>query len=179
MNSSPSPADTTPAQTLAETAAPAPRRRGVQALLAVIAAFEFLDGLMNLPGLFGGDISGVSGGLTRAYLVTHPVFAGVALICAGLGRLREAVIALGAMIFMNWLSDIPSVMTHGFELNTWFSAQETLFHVVAAPLLAACAIALAARNERIGLAALFASLPTLYNLFGVVMFGVGVYLHGF
>ena len=46
-------------------------------------------------------------------------------------------------------------------------------------MIGACAIALAARGQRLGLATLLVSLPTLYGLLAVVAFGISVFLHGF
>jgi len=45
--------------------------------------------------------------------------------------------------------------------------------------MAACAIALAARNRRLGIAAALVSMPTLFGLFGMLAFAIGVALHGF
>ena len=51
--------------------------------------------------------------------------------------------------------------------------------IIAFPLMGACAIALAARSQRLGLATLLVSIPTLYGVMAVVAFGIGVFLHGF
>jgi hypothetical protein len=45
--------------------------------------------------------------------------------------------------------------------------------------MGACAIALAARKERLGLAALLASMPTLFGVLAVLAFGISVFLYGF
>jgi hypothetical protein len=50
--------------------------------------------------------------------------------------------------------------------------------MIAFPLMAACAIALAARGQRLGLATLLVSIPTLYGVFAVIAFGIGVILYG-
>ena len=46
-------------------------------------------------------------------------------------------------------------------------------------ILAVCAIALAARNQRLGLATALASIPAFYGLFGVIAFAIGVSIYGF
>jgi hypothetical protein len=51
--------------------------------------------------------------------------------------------------------------------------------VIAFPLAAIFAIALAARNRRPRVAAVLVSTPTLFNLFGVIVFVIGVAIHGF
>ncbi|MEH2544454.1 hypothetical protein V1283_001099 [Bradyrhizobium sp. AZCC 2262] len=40
-------------------------------------------------------------------------------------------------------------------------------------------IALAARNQRLGLAAMLVSIPTLYSVAAVIAFGIGIFLYGF
>ena len=45
--------------------------------------------------------------------------------------------------------------------------------------MAACGIALAARSQRLGLATMLVSIPTLYSVFAVIAFGIGVFLYGF
>jgi hypothetical protein len=45
--------------------------------------------------------------------------------------------------------------------------------------MGACAIALAARKGRLGLAALLVSIPTLSGVLAVLAFGISVFLYGF
>lgn len=45
--------------------------------------------------------------------------------------------------------------------------------------MAACAIALAARNRRLGVATALVSIPTLYGVLGVIAFAIGVAIYGF
>ena len=75
------------------------------------------------------------------------------------------IIALGAIVFMTWLNDMPSVVRYGLEFNG-VGAFETPVRIIAFPLMAACAIALAARNQRLRLATSLASIPTFYSLSG-------------
>ena len=86
--------------------------------------------------------------------------------------------ALGALVLMTWLNFMPSVVRHGLDFRG-VSAFETPVRIIAFPLMAACAIALAARKERLGLATLLVSIPTLYGVFAVIAFGIGVILYGF
>jgi hypothetical protein len=92
--------------------------------------------------------------------------------------LRYAIIALGALVLMAWLNFMPSVVRHGLDFGG-VSAFETPLRIIAFPLMAACAVALAARGQRLGLAAMLVSIPTLYGVFAVIAFGVGVFLYGF
>jgi hypothetical protein len=160
----------------------APRLLGLYLLLILIAAIEAFDGLSHVPALFGdmSEIpgSGIGGAIIKAYIAVHPLLALAALALATIGRLRYAIVALGALVLMNWLNYMPSVVRHGLDFKG-LSAFETPMQIIAFPLMGACAIALAARNRRLGLATLLVSLPTLYGVLAVVAFGIGVFLHGF
>ena len=160
----------------------APRLLGLYLLLILIAAIEAFDGLSHVPALFG-DMSeipgpGVGGAIIKAYIAVHPLLALAALALATIGRLRCAIMALGALVLMNWLNYMPSVVRHGLDFKG-LSAFETPMQIIAFPLMGACAIALAARSQRLGLATLLVGIPTLYGVMAVVAFGIGVFLHGF
>ncbi|XSC46050.1 hypothetical protein ACF1BQ_008855 [Bradyrhizobium sp. RDT10] len=86
--------------------------------------------------------------------------------------------ALGALVFMTWLNFMPSVVRHGLDFRG-VSAFETPVRMIAFPLMAACAIAFAARGQRLGLATLLVSIPTLFGVIAVIAFGIGVFLYGF
>jgi hypothetical protein len=45
--------------------------------------------------------------------------------------------------------------------------------------MAACGIAYAARNQRLGIATALVSIPTFWFMFGVVAFAIGVSIYGF
>ena len=161
---------------------PAPRLLGLYLLLIIIAAIESFDGLSSASILFG-DMSqipgpGVGGAIIKAYIASHPVLALAALGFATIGRLRYAIIALGALVLMTWLNFMPSVVRHGLDFNG-ISAFETPVRIIAFPLMGACAVALAARNQRLGLAAMLVSIPTLYSVAAVIAFGIGIFLYGF
>jgi hypothetical protein len=51
--------------------------------------------------------------------------------------------------------------------------------VLEAPLMAACATALAARNQRLGLASALTTVPTFYSLIGLIIFAIGIGIYGF
>ena len=160
----------------------APRLLGLYLLLILIAAIEAFDGLSHVPTLFG-DMSeipgpGIGGAIIKAYIAVHPLLALAALALATIGRLRYAIMALGALVLMNWLNYMPSVVRHGLDFKG-LSAFETPMQIIAFPLMGACAIALAARSQRLGLATLLVGIPTLYGVMAVVAFGIGVFLHGF
>jgi hypothetical protein len=160
----------------------APRLLGLYLLLIIIAAIEAFDGLSHVPILFDGMSKipgpGVGGAIIKTYIASHPLLALVALAFATVGRLRYAIITLGALVLMTWLNFMPSVVRHGLDFRG-VSAFETPVRIIAFPLMAACAIALAARGQRLGLAAMLVSIPTLYSVFAVIAFGIGIILYGF
>jgi hypothetical protein len=160
----------------------APRLLGLYLLLIIVAAIEAFEGLSHAPTLFGDTSEipgpGIGGAIIKAYTASHPLLALAALAFATVGRLRYAIIALGALVLMTWLNFMPSVARHGFDFRG-VSAFETPVRIIAFPLMAACAIALAARGQRLGIATMLVSLPTLYGVFAVIAFGIGVILHGF
>ena len=173
------------ATTLTGAAAEPPRTHrllGIYVLLIIIAVIETFDGLSGAPILFG-DMSeipgpGVGGAIVKAYIASHPVLALAALALAATGHVRYAIMALGALVLMNWLNDMPSMVRHGLDFRG-VSAFETPVRIIAFPLMAACGIALAAHGQRPGLATLLVSIPTLYGVFAVIAFGIGIILHGF
>jgi hypothetical protein len=174
---------TEPAAT-ADTSSPSRQRRlGLRAVLIIVAIVEAFDGLSDFPTLFG-DMSqipgpGLGGFLIKAHIATHLPLALAALIFAAIGRVRYAIVALGAVVAMTWLNYMPSVVLHGLEFSSGFAALQTTAQIIAFPLMAACAIALAARGRRLGLATALASIPTLFNVLGIIAFAIGVSPYGF
>ncbi|MEH2625765.1 hypothetical protein V1292_003820 [Bradyrhizobium sp. AZCC 1719] len=159
-----------------------PRLLGYYLLLIIIAAIEAFEGLSHAPMLFGDTSEipgpGIGGAIIKAYVAAHPVLALAALAFATVGRLRYAVMALGALVLMNWLNYMPSVVRHGLDFGG-LSILQTPVQIIAFPLMGACAIALAAREERLGLATLLVSIPTLFDVIAVIAFGISVFLYGF
>jgi hypothetical protein len=152
-------------------------------VLIIVAIVEAFDALSSVSILFG-DMSqiagpGIGGFLIKAHIASHLPLALAALVFAAIGRVRYAIIALGAVVAMTWLNYMPSVVLHGPEFDSGFAALQTTAQIITFPLLAACAIALAARNRQLGLATALVSVPTLFNVFGVIAFAIGVSLYGF
>lgn len=168
--------------TAADSAAPAPRMLGLRTVLIVLALVEAWFGFSDARVLFG-DMShigaGIGAGLVKAHLGAHPVLAVAAIVLAAMGHVRHAIVALGAIIIMTWLSDMPSVVAHGLALKGAFSIVETTSKIIAFPLIAACAIAYAAHNEHLGRATFLVAVPTLFNLVLLVGFAIGVMIYGF
>ena len=151
-------------------------------LLTIVALVEFIEGMSSLPLLLG-DMSkipgpGVGGFLIKAQIAAQAPLALAALAVAAFWP-RHAIMALAGIAFMTWLGDMPSVVLHGIEFGSMISAVETVARIVAFPLMAVCAIALARRNERLWTAALLACFPTLFKIAGVVIFAISVSIYGF
>jgi hypothetical protein len=162
--------------------APAPRLLGLRAVLILAALFEAFDAYSNLFILFG-DMSeipgpGFGGFLIKAHIASHLPLALAALLFAAIGRVRYAIMALAAVVIMTWLNYMPSVVPRGLDFQG-NAAFETPAQIIAFPLMAACAIACAARNQRLGIATVLVSIPTLFNLFFVVAFAISVAIYGF
>lgn len=155
---------------------------GLRIVLILVAVIELFDAFSSVPILFGdmSEIpgSGFGGFLVKARIATHPLLALAALILAAMGHVRYAIIALAAVVIMTWLNFMPSVVRHGLEFKGT-GAFETPIRMIAFPLMAACAVAYAARNERLRHAAALVTIPTVLQWLGVLAFAVGVMIYGF
>jgi hypothetical protein len=157
---------------------------GWRLLLVGAAALEFLGGLRDVPILFGNlsEIPGpgLGGWIITAKIALQPILGFAALFLAAAGRMREALLAMAAIILMTWLNWLPSVVRHGLDFKgTLFVNLQMIFLIMLAPLVAATVAALAVRRQRTSLAIALAVLPTLVSVLGVVAFGIGVAMYGF
>ena len=157
-------------------AAPAPRRIGLRLALAAVALVELTDG-MTVLALLHGDLSGL-GAIIKLNLVAHPVLALAALILALTGLIRHAIPALGAIVLLAWLK-FMSLLPDGFEFGNLFATLHNAAPAIAFPLLGACAMALATRSERLGIATVLVAIPTLVSLFNGLAFLIAVQIYGF
>jgi hypothetical protein len=150
-----------------------PRRIGLRLALAGLALPELFDTAVS--SWLVGDLSGLSA-VVKLNLTLHPVLALSALAFVALGHSRYAILALGAGVILAWLTLMPAVGGHGYVLSILLpdSAQ-----IVAFPLFGVCAIVLAARGERLGLATLLVGIPILSNLLSELVFLIGVSIYGF
>jgi hypothetical protein len=157
----------------------ATRLLGLRVVLILAALFEAYDGCSTLSAISSGPAQhttqGLVGVLNMAQIVSHPFLGAAALAFALIGRVRDAIIALAEILAMNWLSDMPEVVLRGFELDSPLMVS----HVVAYPVMAAGAIVLARRGERLGLATLMVVLPTLVAVAGITAFAIAISIHGF
>ncbi len=97
-----------------------------------------------------------------------------------LGRLRQAILALAALVLMSWLlDDVSSIPIHGLEFTPDLGGVMMFGRRVVTPALAVAATVWAWQDRRLALAALFVSLPTIANWVGVVIFTVSILMYGF
>lgn len=164
-------------------AASAPRRIGLRIALSAVALLELYSGMSSAPALLDEMSNipgpGIGGAIIKLHLAVHPVLALSALLFAAIGYVRHAVMALGALMLMTWLSYMPSVARHGLFFNGPYAALETTVQIILFPLMAACAIGYAARDQRLGAGTALVSTPTLFNLFTTMAFFVAVLIRGF
>jgi hypothetical protein len=153
-------------------------------LLLVAAAIELLGGLSDLPILLGNlsEIPGpgLGGAIIIAKIALQPLLALAALIFTLRGRLPYALLAMAFIILMTWLNYLPSVATHGLELQGSPAVVLLLvFQIIVAPLLALAIAGLVLTGKQLTLATLLAVLPTLISILSVIAFGIGVAIYGF
>jgi hypothetical protein len=150
-------------------------------LLVAVAAVETMGGLSSLFVLFGGDPDipgpGPGGLAVKTYLALRPLLAPAALVCLASGRPRLAIGLLAGVVALYWLNMLPSFLLHGLEFRGVATVTTTAFLLY--PALAAAGALLAWRNRRLALAALCVSSQTLFDVFGVLTFAIGVTLYGF
>jgi len=164
---------------------PSLHHRGLRLLLGIAALLEAYYALSVVTDLFiaGYKTSGIGDAVARAYLAVHPALALAALLFAIIGRVREAIIVLGALVLATWLNELPSVVRHGLAFGSSYAAIQTTAQIIAFPLMAACGIAYAARDERPGISAALVSMPTLltilFHAVSIVVFVIGVMMYGF
>ena len=170
---------------MSDSTASTPRPPGtrLQVCLILLSGVLLLGGLADLPNAFEDygaktAIGKFAQGLTSVYLVLTPILAAVALYFAIVRQYTRALYTLAALIFAEWISELPSIAIHGTEITPDFSGLVPFGTYVVMPILGVAVIVLAQRG-RFGLATLAAALPTIAHWAGVVAFAIGVMIYGF
>jgi hypothetical protein len=146
----------------------------VQAVGAFISLFVLFDGDPSIPGTTPGGI------LISGTIMLAPPVAAVALVLAARGNVAGAVIAVAVLGLLDWLSYWPSIVNFSDEFpGSGFEGVYAILKMIVLPVLGVAAIVLAIRRERLGLAAVFAVLPTLLNAVSVIAFAISVSIYGF
>ena len=161
------------------------RRLCLRTVLIIVALIELLEALFDLPDLFRGvhhlfgeaSGSGYAEAITTAHLVCHPLLAMAAVAFAATGRVRHAIIALGIVAIMTWMNHLPWLGR--LDLAKARDVQWAAKQIIVFPLLAAFAIALAARDKWPGLATALVSIPTISNLASLTAYAVDLIINGF
>ena len=156
----------------------------VRGLLIGVAMLESLSAIKDFPILFSVPEQffgqGLGGWIIAAKLVLTPFVALAALIFAASGLVWQAIFALAGVIFLIWMSYMPSVVLHGLDFaGSLPVALQGLFQIILVPLFVAVIVVLAMRKERLGLATVLATLPTIVGWLGVIAFAIGVSIYGF
>lgn len=164
--------------------APAPmsgwKRFGLSAVMVPLALFETWDSSMFFLALDLSETgSGFSGVLTKIYIFTHPVFAVAALLCALAGRVRWAVMAMAGVVLGRWLWYLPGPNGSLASKDLYVLVQPTIMVLIIPLVLAVCALVLAKRNERLGLATPLVCVPVIYSNYEMALFVLAVSIYGF
>jgi hypothetical protein len=168
------------AGTNAQIAAPG----ALRVALITIAAITTLGAMVDFPIAFHDfghtePLLVFAQRVTSVKLMVAPLIAGTALFCAITGRLRAAIATLAALMLVAFVADLPSYPIHGFELHGGLPGLFVLIERVVLPLLGVTALVLAIRDRRLVFATVFVALPKIVTLTGVVLFAIGVAVHGF
>jgi hypothetical protein len=156
----------------------------VRGILIVVAALESLSALRDLPVLFEAPDQffgqGAGGWIIASKLLLTPLVALAALAFAASGRVWAAILAMAGVIFLAWLSYMPSVLLHGLDFRgSPPVVLQGVFQIILVPLLVGVIGVLTLRKARLGLATILAALPTVVSVAGVVAFAIGVSIYGF
>jgi hypothetical protein len=152
--------------------------------LIVIAVVEGLEGLFKIPLLLSGDPDvpgkGWGGWAVSCELALTFPFAMIALFFLIKGDIRRAIAFVAGIGLLHWISLVPSLVNHPAEFpGSGFMGLFQVAQMMVFPLLMLMAIALCWKNQRLTLAGILASLPTIANWLGIVAFGIGVAIYGF
>jgi hypothetical protein len=156
----------------------------VRVVLVIVGLVETLAALADLPGIFTNyehdtALLKFAQALTSVRIAVSPLIAGAALYFALVGRVRHSIIALASLVLLLSLAELPSFAIHGLELSRDFTGIILALQRFVYPVLAVVAIVLAVKDRLLGLATLFAILPSLTAAAGVLAFALGVSIYGF
>jgi hypothetical protein len=147
-------------------------------VLLTITMIKAISTFTDASGLLGG--AGDMAGLTIAALALNPLCALAAFALTMQNRLGPAICVLAGTVVLNWLSDIVSLTLHDFDTSGGLSVTlMTVLQTVGYPLMAASAVVLALRGERLGAATVLIALPMLVAAASVATFAVGMAIYGF
>jgi hypothetical protein len=158
----------------ASTAVSAASAVWLRRVLLAVAAFETLNGLIDLA-VFGPDLNNESplASFGAIRLLIHPFFAIAALVLAARRYLRAAIVVLAAYIL--------AALAIGWSLDFALDGLSLLAQQVIFGPLALTAIVLAILDKLLWLGAVFVALPSANLLLGMIpliLFTIGVMIYG-
>lgn len=156
----------------------------LRTILIVLAIIEGLEGLFKLPLLFAGDPDvpgkGWGGWAVTSELALSFPFALIALVFLIKGDMRRAIAFIAGLGLLKWISLLPSLVNHPADFpGAGIMGLFQVAQVMVFPLLMLMAVALCWKNERLVLAGMLSTLPTLANWLGIAAFAIGVAIYGF
>ncbi len=157
---------------------------GLRIALIAITVITTLGAVMDVPIAFHDfghtePLLVFAQRVTAVKLMLAPLVAVTALFFAITGRLRAAIATLATLMLVTFVADLPTYLIHGFELTGGLPGLFALIERVVLPLLGVTALTLAIRDRRPGLATVLVAMPKIVTLTGVILFAVGVAVHGF
>lgn len=155
---------------------------GLRIVLILLGAIELLDGVLTYQAMLGGETliipgTGIIRPLMLAHMIIQPVLAFAVMVLALIGRVRLAIMVLATIALMMWLRFTLSLVPPGFGLSS--DANEKGIRLIVLPLMAAGAIVLAARNQKLWIATALTGFSTLYTQLYGMMFFFAVLFFGF
>lgn len=164
--------------------APAPPHRLLAIALVLVAAIELLDALSSVSNIFRDyghttQLLIFAQAVTSVQLALAPLVSGAAFVLVLMGKLRHAIVAMAVRMLLVWLADLPSIALRGLEVSATFEGLGMFAFRFIYPLMAVAAIVLAHKNQRLALAVVFVSLPTVIALIGFAVFAISIAIYGF
>ena len=147
-------------------------------LLVLTAALQVYLGLSLVAYAFMGVPNpnpGLSGWTAAAMGGLQSVAAVTAFVKAAQRDLRGTTLMVAGSLILGWLSTLPSLLEQGFQGDD----KVIPVYVLAAPLIAMAAAALAWRNVYPIAAALIASAMTVFGILVVLAFSIVIAMYGF
>jgi hypothetical protein len=159
------------------------RRSKMRTPLLVVAAIETVSALSDLPIIFvdyeaATPLLAFAQYLTKTQIAAAVLIAIAALVFAIRDWLRHAIAALAILMLTGWIADVPSFFIHGLQLSGGFWGVVSFGPRFFYPVFALIALILVVRNERLGLAAILVSVPTIVSIVGILAFALSVILLG-
>jgi hypothetical protein len=164
-----------------------PADRWLRILLLVASAVNALGALYEIPAIFVAFTNDyattlllVAQIMLSVSLAIAPFIAIPAFLFARKGRLREATLALAALLLLPWLLDeTTSFILHGAEFDGSFFGVILFAHHFIFPALGLASGWLAYTNRQPLLAGVLVCLPSLFTWVTFVMFAIPIFIYGF